>query len=116
MVIAQLFDQLRHGFFGNLVAELPEGKRGDAPDLPFLVLKRPLTRIYWLNVADRTIPFVGVIEQTNLIGPEHYGGKHIVYLANYLGTDHRLYQMGHEELLQEYVPHLCKINPEFEPS
>ncbi|MFQ5896561.1 MAG: hydantoinase B/oxoprolinase family protein, partial [Nitrospinota bacterium] len=47
-------------------------------------------------------PFVAAIEHTNLIGPEHYGGKHIVYLSNYLDTGHRLYGLGHEELLEEY--------------
>ena len=81
-----------------------------------LVLDRPLSHVYWLNVADRSIPFVGVIEHTNFIGPEHYGGKHIVYLSNYLSADHPLYGMSHEELLQEYLPHLRKINPAFEPS
>ena len=62
------------------------------------------------------MPFVGVVEHTNLIGPEHYGGKHIVYLSNYLNTDHPLYKMGHEELLGEYLPHLRKINPDFDLS
>ena len=59
---------------------------------------------------------MGVIEHTNLIGPEHYGGKHIVYLSNYLGTDHPLYKMEHDKLLEEYLPHLRKINPEFDLS
>ena len=81
-----------------------------------LVMDRPLSPIYWLNVADRSIPFVGVIEQTNLIGPEHYGGKTIVYLSNYLGTDHPLYKMDHKQLLDEYIPHLRKVNPEFDRS
>ena len=84
--------------------------------LMILVMSRPLSHIYWLNVADRSMPFVGVIEHTNLIGPEHYGGRHIVYLSNYLDTDHALYKMDHEELLAEYLPHLRKINPEFDPS
>jgi protoporphyrinogen oxidase len=84
--------------------------------LLILVLDRPLTNIYWMNVADRSIPFVAVIEQTNLISPDHYGGKHIVYLSNYLGTSHPIYSMGHEELLQEYAPHLRKINPDFDLS
>ena len=79
-----------------------------------LVLDRPLSHVYWLNVADRSIPFVGVIEHTNLIGPEHYGGKHIVYLSNYLTRDDPLYRMGHDEMLDEYLPHLRKINPDFE--
>ena len=84
--------------------------------LIILVLDRPLSHIYWLNVADRSMPFVGVIEHTNLIGPEHYGGKHIVYLSNYLSTNHPLYKLGHQELLQEYLPHLRKINPQFDMS
>jgi protoporphyrinogen oxidase len=84
--------------------------------LVILVLKRPLSHIYWLNVADRSIPFVGVIEQTNLIPPSHYGGKHIVYLSNYLTASHRLYRMSQEELLSEYIPHLKKINPQFDES
>ena len=84
--------------------------------LIILVLDRPLSRVYWLNVADRSIPFVGVIEQTNLIGPEHYGGKHIVYLSNYLTADDRLYGLSHRELLDEYASHLRKINPDFDAS
>lgn len=82
--------------------------------LVILVLDRPLSHVYWLNVADRSIPFVGVIEQTNLIPPEHYGGDHIVYLSNYLSTDHPLYNLNKEDLLAEYLPHLRKINPDFE--
>ncbi len=84
--------------------------------LIILVLDRPLSRVYWLNVADRSIPFVGVIEHTNMIGPEHYGGKHIVYLTNYLTPADRLYGLSHQELLDEYVPHLRKVNPDFDPS
>ncbi len=109
--------------FPKLVPPLPEDYLSRLTSVQYmaavlivLVLDRPLSHIYWLNVADRSIPFVGVIEQTNLIDPAHYGGKHIVYLANYLASDHPLYKLGHEELLEEYVPHLRKINAAFEPS
>ena len=109
--------------FTKLVSSLPAQYLGKltgvnymAAVLIILVLKHPLSRIYWLNVADRSIPFVGAIEQTNLIDPQHYGGKHIVYLSNYLGVDHPLYKLDHEALLNEYLPHLRKINPDFEPS
>jgi protoporphyrinogen oxidase len=81
-----------------------------------LVLDRPLSHVYWLNVADRSLPFVGVIEHTNLIPPEHYDGNHIVYLSNYVGTDHPYYKMDHDRLLAEYTPHLRKINSGFDPS
>ena len=84
--------------------------------LLILVLDRPLSHIYWLNVADRSMPFVGVIEHTNLIPAERYGGQHLVYLSNYLERSDRLYGLGHEELLSECVPHLRKVNPAFDPS
>ena len=84
--------------------------------LLILVLDRPLSHVYWLNVADRSIPFVGVIEQTNMVEPSHYGGRHIVYLSNYLSRKDRLYSLSHEELLDDYLPHLRKINPDFDRS
>ena len=67
----------------------------------------------YLNVADLNGPFVGVIEHTNFIPAERYGGRHIVYLSNYLSPKNRLFHLSHEELLQEYLPHLQKINPDF---
>lgn len=109
--------------FPRLVDGLPADYRRRLTDVNYmaavlviLVLDRPLTNMYWLNVADRSIPFVAAIEHTNLIGPEHYGGKHIVYLSNYLSADHPMFRMGHDEILREYLPHLRKINPDFNPS
>ena len=109
--------------FPRLVPPLPESYRARlsgvdymAAVLVILVLDRPLSHVYWLNVADRSLPFVGVIEHTNLIPPEHYDGNHIVYLSNYVGTDHPYYKMDHDQLLSEYTPHLRKINSGFDPS
>ena len=109
--------------FPRLVPQLPADYLAKLTDVKYLsavlvilVLDRPLSHIYWLNVADRSIPFVGVIEHTNMVPPEHYGGRHIVYLSNYLTTSHPLYQMEKEELLEAYLPHLKKINPSFELS
>ena len=109
--------------FPNLVPSLPDdylarltGVVYLAAVLVVLVLDRPLTPVYWLNVADRSIPFLAVVEHTNFMPPEHYGGKHIVYLANYLGKQDPLYHLGREELFQEYLPHLRKLNPAFDPS
>ena len=84
--------------------------------LAILVLNRPLTSKYWLNIADRSIPFVGVIEQTNFVDTSLYGGKHIVYLTNYPSPDDPIYKMGAEELLEKYLPHLVRINPAFDRS
>jgi protoporphyrinogen oxidase len=84
--------------------------------LVILVLKRPLSSMYWMNIADRSSPFVGVIEHTNMIDKSLYGGNHIVYLTNYLSRESELYQKSGEELLKDFIPRLRKINPEFDPS
>ncbi len=81
-----------------------------------LELDRPLSHIYWLNIADRSIPFVGAIEQTNFVDPSHYGGAHLVYLSNYLAYKQELWTCPPEEVVRQYLPHLRKINPQFQES
>jgi len=109
--------------FPRLVPDLPQtylekltGVEYLAAVLVILELDRQLTPMYWLNIADRDIPFVGVIEQTNFLTPDHYGGRHVVYLANYLEKEDPLYHMDHQQLLDVYRPHLQKLNPDFEDS
>ena len=109
--------------FPRLVPSLPQDyldklQKVDylAAVLIILVLKEPLSSIYWLNIADRSIPFVGLIEQTNFVDPSLYGGKHILYIANYLGDDSPLFNMKDSDLLEEYIPHLKKINHRFDAS
>ena len=109
--------------FPGLVPPLPDdylskltGAVYLAAVLVVLVMDRPLTPVYWMNIADRSLPFLAVVEHTNFIPPEKYGGKHLVYLANYLSKQDPLYHLGREELYQEYLPHLRKLNPAFEPS
>lgn len=107
--------------FTKLVSSLPDSYMKKLMNVTYLsavlvilVLDRQLTPKYWLNIADRSFPFVGVIEQTNFVEPSLYGGKHIVYLTNYPGTDEPLYQMSPEQVLETYLPHLSRINPEFD--
>ena len=109
--------------FPRLVHELPDDyvkKLNDvdylAAVLVILVMDRPFTDIYWLNIADRSIPFVGLIEQTNFVDPALYGGNHVLYISNYLGEDNPHFAMEPDDLLEEYIPHLKKINPLFEKS
>jgi len=79
-----------------------------------LKMKRPLTNIYWMNISDPSIPFVAAIEHSNYIPPEVYGGKRVLYLSNYLPLDSPLYSLSQDELLREYLPHVQRINPEFD--
>lgn len=79
-----------------------------------LILKKPFSNFYWLNIGDESIPFGGLIEHTNLLDKSLYNNKHILYISNYLYKTSRFYGTDNEELLQEYIPHLKKINPEFD--
>ncbi|MCA9878988.1 MAG: amine oxidase, partial [Thermomicrobiales bacterium] len=58
----------------------------------------------------------GVIEHTNFIGPEQYGGKHFVYLSKYLEPDHPYFTLPDKEILAAYTSHLKRLNPDFDPS
>lgn len=78
-----------------------------------LRMNQPLSDIYWLNIGDPEIPFTGIIEHTNFIGPEHYEGNHFVYISKYLDQDHPYLTMPEDELFQEYISYLRRINPEF---
>ncbi len=78
--------------------------------------RHPLSDIYWLNIADDDLPFTGVIEQTNFISPDEYGGKRFVYLSKYLEPEHPYFAMSDEELIETYIPFLRRINPAFDRS
>ena len=109
--------------FTRLVPPLPEAYASKLTNVTYLsavlmvlALDRPLSHMYWLNVADRSMPFVGIIEQTNFVDTSLYGGKHVVYFSNYPSLQNPLYQMSGEELLESFLPHLRRINPGFDPS
>jgi protoporphyrinogen oxidase len=81
-----------------------------------LTLDRRLTEYYWLNVADPAAPFLAVVEHTNLVDAESYGGRHILYIPTYLSADSPMRALEANQLLALYAPHLKRINPEFDES
>jgi protoporphyrinogen oxidase len=78
-----------------------------------LELDRPLSPYYWTNVADRDLPFVGLIEHTNFIDPGRYDGRRFLYVANYLPAGHELLSLSPDELLAIYEPGLRRVNLAF---
>jgi protoporphyrinogen oxidase len=87
-----------------------------------LALKRPLLTdgTYWLNIpahsADKSqnkIPFLALVEHTNYIDKQHYGGDHIVYCGDYVKPDHPYFAMSQAELEELFVKSLPMINPDF---
>jgi protoporphyrinogen oxidase len=78
-----------------------------------LELKKSLSSIYWMNVADEGFPFGGVIEHTNMIDKCEYNGSHIVYLSRYFAMSEDLANMSEEEIKACMIPPLKRINPDF---
>lgn len=81
-----------------------------------LEVDRQFSPYYWTNIGDDALPFVGLIEHTNLMGPERYDGRRFLYVANYLPPDHELLDLSPEDLLDRYTPGLKAINPAFDRS
>lgn len=110
-ILPRLVDGLPADYLQKL-----RGLEYEAAIVVLLQLSHPLSDIYWLNVADDDLPFTGIIEHTNFIGPEQYGGKRFVYLSRYLETDNPFFSRSDDEVLATYLPFLRRINPAFDPS
>jgi len=69
---------------------------------------------YWFNVPkDEGYPFLALVEHTNFVPKENFGGDHIVYAGDYLEMRHEYFSMSDDELLERFVPAFQKFNPEF---
>lgn len=81
-----------------------------------LTIKHPLSPegYYWYNIPKQAgYPFLSLVEHTNFLKPEYFGGDHILYIGDYLEADHPNFDKTDEELKAEFLPHLKKINPAF---
>jgi protoporphyrinogen oxidase len=83
-----------------------------------LALERQLTDgFYWINLPkSEGFPFLALVEHTNYISPEHYGGDHLIYCGDYLPSTHEYFKLTQEELLARFLPALSHFNPAFTPS
>jgi len=72
---------------------------------------------YWYNIPKNAgFPFLAIVEHTNYVSPDFFGGDHIVYIGDYLELSHPHFRMELEEIKKLYLPHLKKINPNFDES
>lgn len=81
-----------------------------------LSLKHKLTdEHYWINVNKSDgFPFLALIEHTNFMDRSHYNGDNLIYLGDYLPSDHPFFSMSKEELLPHFLPWLSRFNPDFD--
>jgi protoporphyrinogen oxidase len=73
----------------------------------------PLTDTYWLNIADDA-PFGALIEHTNFVPPERYGGEHLLYVASYVqDLEDELWQLDDEGIRELWLDGVADLFPEF---
>jgi protoporphyrinogen oxidase len=125
--IVDSFDKVLVTTSPNLMAkfapDLPEhylkgllGLKSMGAVVMVLSLKHQLSKAgyYWFNLPkDAGYPMLALVEHTNFVSKEHFGGDHIVYAGDYLEVGHEYFSMSDEELLDRFMPALKKFNPEF---
>jgi protoporphyrinogen oxidase len=71
--------------------------------------------VYWHNLPKAAgFPFLSLVEHTNFLSPEYFGGDHIIYCGDYLEPDHEYFSLSKDELVERFLPSLQRINPKFE--
>lgn len=81
-----------------------------------LSLKHSISKegYYWFNVPKgEGYPFLALVEHTNFVSKENFGGDHIVYAGDYLELGHEYFEMTDEQLLEKFILAFEKFNPEF---
>ena len=114
-----------HDANGVVVAAMPnvlEDLTGYTCDIDFqgavcavVTMDEPLTDTYWLNVADEA-PFGALIEHTNFVSPERYGGDHLLYVASYVQSPEEwIWQADDEALRTRWLDGIADLFPDFSP-
>ncbi len=119
------------GLLARLAPDLPEDYRQQLNALRslgaivlILALDRQLMTdgTYWLNLPARSpdkaanpFPFLALVEHTNYVSPDYFGGERIVYCGDYLPTDHEFFSLSDEALAGRFLPSLKNVNPDFSP-
>ncbi len=82
-----------------------------------LALDRQLTDYYWFNLPKGVgYPFLALVEHTNFVSAEHFGGDRIIYCGDYLDADHEYFDLSEEELVERFISVLPRFNPGFDRS
>ncbi|RBI63693.1 protoporphyrinogen oxidase [halophilic archaeon] len=81
-----------------------------------VTMEDQLTDTYWLNIG-HDAPFGALVEHTNYIPPERYGGDHLLYVASYVQDyEEDLWQMDDAEIEELWLGHIEEMFPEWDRS
>jgi protoporphyrinogen oxidase len=122
---AQVLSTTSPGLMAKIAPDLPQDYLRGLLDLKSLgavvlimALKHQLSEqgYYWFNLPKAAgFPFLALVEHTNFLPKERFGGDHIIYCGDYLETDHEYFSLTQEQLKERFMPALKRINPAFQP-
>lgn len=81
-----------------------------------VMLRRSVTKHYWVPVVDCDAPFSGIVETTRTLDLADTAGRHMVYLASYLHRSDDLFKEDSNSVKARYVKALIRLFPELEPA
>jgi protoporphyrinogen oxidase len=81
-----------------------------------LVTRKPLVPYYVVNIADRRIPFTGVIGMSNLVSPSELAGYHLTYLPKYVLSGDPFLRESDAELRLKFTDGLRLMFPDLQSS
>ena len=113
----QLMQRLAPALPADYLGQLARLKSMGAVVLTVALDRKLTENMYWISLPkSEGIPFLALVEHTNMIDPARYGGDHLLYLGDYLPADHRYFDMSAEAITDEFAPYLQRFNPAFERS
>ncbi len=113
-----------HEVEGVVVAAMPnvlEDLTGYSCEIDFqgtvcsvLSLSESVMETYWLNIADEA-PFGALIEHTNFVPAERYGGEHLLYAVSYVqDPNEKIWQMNDGEVEETWLSGIEDLFPDFD--
>jgi protoporphyrinogen oxidase len=119
-LLLKLAPELRDTPYGQNIAGL---KTMGAVCVVLAIKQQLLTDgTYWLNLPATSpdkrqsrFPFLALVEHTNWMDPAHYNGDRILYLGDYVPTDHEYFTLTDDELIERFAAVLPTFNPDYTP-
>ena len=81
-----------------------------------LLLDKPISPYYIMNITDRWVPFSAIIEFSNVTGTQPFDGKSLVYLPKYVATDDPLFGQDDDAIRNSFISALIRMIPGFDPA
>jgi protoporphyrinogen oxidase len=112
--------QLRPGLEGLLARDLLAAMGPDPTRYLGVVClvartRRSVSPFYAVNITDRSVPLTTVVETTHVVDPERAGGT-LLYVPKYVDPDSPELERSSREIRREYLGHVGRMFPAFDPA